>query len=128
MSNQGKKVIGIYIDNNSAYILAAAGNSTKGEFHLVEKIEIDDHKDDIYKNDKVDLNKEKQELRKTYKEIETHANNMDVIYIFGPGKAQEQLKNHLEDNHHYKSKEIALGTSGQINTKQMADHLEKHFN
>jgi stalled ribosome rescue protein Dom34 len=128
MSNTEKKVIGIWIDNNRAYLFGTPGNSAKGEFSLIEKIEIDDHKDDIYKNDKAELNKERQEIRKTYREIENHANNMDVLYIFGPGKAQEQLKNHLEENHHFKNKEITLGSAAQLTVKQMTDHLENHFN
>jgi stalled ribosome rescue protein Dom34 len=127
MSNSEKKVIGIWIDNRNAYLFGTPGTKASGNFSFIEKIEIDDHKDDMYKNDKTDLNKERQEIRKTYREIESHANNMDVLYIFGPGKAQEQLKNHLEENHHYKNKQISLGSSAQMTVNQMIHHLEEHF-
>jgi stalled ribosome rescue protein Dom34 len=127
MSEKTKKVVGIWIDKSHAYVFAAPDRSAKGDFALVSKLDIDDHKDDVHKNERTDLSKEKQELRKTYKEIEKLINNDDVIYIFGPGQAQEQLRNHLEDEHHYKQKEIVLGTSGQLTQSQMIDHLEKHF-
>lgn len=127
MNNSEKKVVGIWIDNTHAYLFATPNRTQNGSFAQIDKIESDDHKDDMYKNDKVELAKERQEQRKMFKEITNQINHDDVIYIFGPGKAQEQLKNHLEENAQFNNKQIELGTSGSINTKQMIDHLEKHF-
>jgi stalled ribosome rescue protein Dom34 len=127
MKNSEKKVISIWIDSTHAYLFATKDRTLNGEVTLLEKIVSKDHSDDRHKNDKTEMEKEKQDLRKMYKEIEKHSINDDVIFIFGPGKAQEQLKNHLEDNHLFKVKDIQIGSSDHLTTKQMIEHIELHF-
>ena len=126
MSNSEKKVVAVWIDNSEAYLFATPNRSKNGGFEQIDKIESDSHSGSN-RNDRSELAKDQQEQRKMFKEITNKINDDDLIYIFGPGQAQEKLKNHLEENHHFTSKHIELGTSDSINEKQMIDYLEKHF-
>jgi stalled ribosome rescue protein Dom34 len=126
MSNS-KKVVGVWMDYKHAVIIAAENYASTGDFYVVEKVTCDNHDDDVFKNEKVNQSKETQELKKYFKEIATHIDDVSSIFIFGPGKSQEQFKNFLEDYQNFKHKDLELGTSDKINENQMIAKVKQHF-
>jgi hypothetical protein len=127
MSYQGKKVVGVWMDNKHAFIISTTDRKTGGEFQMLKKIERKEHTDENYKNERFELAKEKQELKQYYKSISTEIEQDEAIYIFGPGKAQEELKNVLKEIHVFKSKNIILGSSDKMSVKQMIARVTDFF-
>ena len=126
MSNS-KKVAGVWMDSKHAFVIANEGFSADGEYDVVSKVNCDGHDDDNYKNDRVEQSKETAELKKYFKEIANHIDEVNEIYIFGPGKSQEQFKNFLKDNQNFDQKHIELGTSDKITENQMIAQVRNHF-
>jgi predicted nuclease with TOPRIM domain len=127
MSYQGKKVIGVWLNNKNAFIIGTADRKIGSEFSLLKKIDRTNHDDEHYKNERFELAKEKQELKVFYKAISEEIDSVEVIFIFGPGKAQEELKNVLKDMPKFKTKIIEMGTSDKISTHQMIARVKEHF-
>jgi chromatin segregation and condensation protein Rec8/ScpA/Scc1 (kleisin family) len=127
MSFQGKKVVGVWMDYQRAVIISSDSRKVGGAFEVQKQIARGDHDGEEFKNESQDLKKETAELKKYFKAIADEIDQDDCIYIFGPGKSQEEFKNILEDNHVFRSKEIKLGSSDKISHKQMVDKVEAYF-
>ena len=127
MKYQGKKVVGVWMDFQHAFIISTDNRTTGADYAMLKKIERDGHEDDNYKNERVELSKDKSELKKYFKAIADEIDQDHSIFIFGPGKAQEEFKNALEDNQHFASKDIVLGTSDKISVNQMVAKVKDHF-
>ena len=127
MSNQGKNVVGVWMDSKHAFIISTPDRKTGGKYEMLKKIEREEHSDENYKNERFELGKNTQELKKYFKAIIDEIDQDHAIFIFGPGKAQEELKNVLKDNNQFKSKEIVLGTSDKISINQMIAKVSQHF-
>ena len=123
MKYQGKKVIGVWMDFQHAYVIGTDG----ADYTVLKAIKRDGHEEDNYKNEKVELSKDKLELKKYFKAIADEIEQADVIFIFGPGKAQEEFKNALQDVQQFNAKDIVLGTSDKISSKQMVARVKEHF-
>ena len=127
MSYQGKKIAGVWMDKKHAFIIGTADRNAEGDYAILKKIERELHDDEKYKNERFELAKEKLELKKYFKAISDEIEQDDVIFIFGPGKAQEELKNVLKDILKFKSKVIEIGTSDKISTNQMIARVKEYF-
>jgi hypothetical protein len=127
MSNQGKSVVGIWMDQKHAIVISTPNRKPNGTYEMIKKIERGDHSNDVYKNESAELKKDTAETKKYHKAIIAEIDQADAIYIFGPGKAQEELKNVLSDMHQFKSKHIELGTSDKMSVNQMIARVRDHF-
>jgi predicted aconitase len=127
MSYQNKKIVGIWMDNKQAFILSTPDRKIGGAYQMLKKIERKTHTDENYKNERFELAKETQELKQYYKALTAEIDQDDAIYIFGPGKSQEEFKNILKEIHQFKSKDIVLGSSDRMTTKEMAARVKEHF-
>lgn len=125
MSN--KKVSGVWMDSAHAHIIATSDRAETGNFEIIANAKSENHNDARYKNEKSDMTRESGDLRKFFKEIASHIDEDDTIFVFGPGKAQEQFKNFLEDQHNFKSKKIELGTADKISQNEMIAKVRIHF-
>jgi stalled ribosome rescue protein Dom34 len=127
MSYQGKKVVGVWMDNKHAFIIRTPDRKTGGIYEMVKKVERQEHSDENYKNERFELAKDKMELKKYFKTLMDDIAQDDAIFIFGPGKAQEEFKNVLKDNNSFKSKEIKVGSSDKISISVMLARVKEHF-
>jgi hypothetical protein len=127
MAYQGKKVVGVWMDYQRAVIISTASRKATGDYGVMKEIGRGDHDGEEFKNESQDLKKDTAELKKYYKAIADEIDQDDCIYIFGPGKSQEELKNILEDHHAFRGKEIKLGTSDKMSEKQMVARVESYF-
>ncbi|MEP7323048.1 MAG: hypothetical protein ABI761_14080 [Saprospiraceae bacterium] len=122
-----KKVVGIWMDHGHAYVVATQDGSATGDFSLIKKIESEHHRSENYKNEKVELSKSKLELKKFFKEIANEISDETDIFIFGPGTAQEELRNFLNDAHSLNPKKIELATADHITINQIIAKVKLHF-
>jgi stalled ribosome rescue protein Dom34 len=122
-----KKVVGIWMDHSTAYVVATPDGSPTGDFSLIKKIDADHHKSDNYKNERVELSKEKLELKKFFKELANEINDESDIFIFGPGTAQEELRNYLHDVHSLNPKNIELASADHLSVNQIVAKVKSHF-
>lgn len=127
MNYQGKKVVGVCMDYQHAVVISTDSRKIGADFEKQKEIGRDGHEEEQYKNDRVELSKDKLELKRYFKAIADEIDQDDAIFIFGSGKAQEEFKNFLDDMHPFSSKEITLGTSDKINVKQMIAKTKDHF-
>ena len=127
MNYQGKKVVGVCMDYQRAVVISTDSRKIGADFEKQKEIDRDGHEEEQYKNERVELSKEKLELKRYFKAIADEIDQDDAIFIFGSGKAQEEFKNFLAEMHQFSSKEIILGTSDKISVKQMIAKTKDHF-
>jgi stalled ribosome rescue protein Dom34 len=72
-------------------------------------------------------NAEKTDNRKYFKTIGNHLLKYDEIFIFGPGKSQEELLNFLHEDNHFKSKKITLGSAEKMSEPQTVAKVREFF-
>lgn len=51
----------------------------------------------------------------------------DEIFIFGPGKAQEEFHNFLKEDSHFNNKKIIIDTAERISEAQMIAKVKTYF-
>jgi stalled ribosome rescue protein Dom34 len=122
MKHQEKKRAGIWMDHHQAIFMT----EENGHFTIKEKIkgeEYTGHKGESFAN-----NAERTINRKYHKAISNHLMEFDEIYLFGPGTSQEELRNFLHEDLHFKNKKITLGTSDRLTDPQMIAQVRDFFN
>ena len=123
MNNQEKNNVGIWMDNHHAFIISSEG----GSYVIQKKIDRELHADESYKNEHFELSKDTAELKKYFKAISDEIIHDHGIFIFGPGKVQEEFKNVLKELAQFKTKEIVLGAASKMSDKQMVAKVIAHF-
>ena len=118
---QAKQNIGVWMDHHNALFITSAG----GDYAVHEKIKADEYHGD--KGEHAAMNAEKADNRKYYKAISHQLMNYDDIFIFGPGKSQEELRNFLHEDQHFKNKRIALASTDHMSDHQMIAKVRDHF-
>ncbi len=126
MNYKGKKVTGVWIDHKHAYLIGTPDRNNDGTYGIIKKIEaveLIDHN----RSEKTHHTKEDQILKGLYKDVTAQLESDDAIYIIGPGTAQEELRNFLKENKHFKDKEIEIGTADHLTTNEMIAQIRTHF-
>ncbi len=126
MKYQNKKVAGIWLDHEHAYIIRTSDFLAEGTYDVHEKIKSEHHAE-RGGSEHTFHHKESQELKKFFVQIAAQVQHADALYIFGPGKAQEQLKNFLTDDKHFQGKEISTGTAQHQTHNQLLAQVRAHF-
>ncbi|MFM2393808.1 MAG: hypothetical protein RLZZ546_1790 [Bacteroidota bacterium] len=121
------KVVGVWMDQKNAHIISSPDKSANDDFEILSNVDCDDHDSDTFKNERVNLSKETQEQKKYFKEIASHIQDSDNIYLFGPGQVQEQFKRFLKDYQNFNKKDIKLGTADKISDNQMIACVKDFF-
>ena len=126
MKYNTKKVAGVWIDHKHAYIISTSDRKNEGTYEVIKKIEAEHHTDKS-SSESVHHNKENQELKGFYQQVSTQLEGDDALFIVGPGKAQEELKNFLQQKQNFKNKEIELGTADHLSMNEMIAKIRTHF-
>ncbi len=127
MKYQGKKVIGVWIDHKQAIMISTSDRMSEGDYSVIKKI-VSKHHSDHSSSENAHHKKLAQEIHHLYDEVSQFIKEDDAIFITGPGTAQEELKNYLNTDQHFKNKEIELGTSDHPTDNQMIAEVRNHFN
>jgi stalled ribosome rescue protein Dom34 len=122
MKQQNKKQhAGVWIDNQKAMIIT----ENDGDFAIKEKLKADEN---FGGGSEHSINNAKQSGNlKYFKTISSRLLNYDEILIFGPGKSQEQLQNHLEEDAQFNKKKITIDSAEHITEPQMIAMVRDFF-
>jgi len=120
-----KQYAGVWLDNHHAMIITNAPGNEKGEYTIQNKIKA---KENHGGGSEHSMNNAKQgDLITYFKSVSHQLLNYDEILIFGPGKSQEQLQNHLREDAHFKNKKITIDTANQLTDPQMIAMVREFF-
>jgi stalled ribosome rescue protein Dom34 len=118
-----KQYAGVWMDHHNALFITR----DNGDFALLEeKVVAGEYHGD--KGEHASMNAEKTDNRKYFKTIASHLLNFDEIFIFGPGKSQEEFLNFLHDDQHFKNKKITLGSAEKMTNPQTVAKVKDFFN
>lgn len=67
--------------------------------------------------------RQKQERDRYFKKLISRVQGANYIYVFGPGKAKEELNNKIKKDHTFQNKLIIIGTTGRLTQNQMVQQL-----
>lgn len=117
-----KQYAGVWMDHHQAMFITEAD----GEFTIQhERVVAGEYHGD--KGEHAYNNAEKTDNRKYFKTIGNHLLPFDEIYIFGPGKSQEELLNFLHEDNHFTSKKITLGSAEKMTGPQTVAKVRDFF-
>jgi stalled ribosome rescue protein Dom34 len=117
-----KKYAGVWLDNHKAMIIS---DTSGNDYTINDKvIATDNHSG----GSEHSMNNARQsDLLKYYKTVSSRLLNYDEILIFGPGKSQEQLQHHLQEDAQFKSKQISIESAEQLTDPQMIAKVRDFF-
>ncbi len=122
-----KKVAGLWIDHEVAQIIASNDISNDGNFEVIKKIKSNIH-GSFGSSQNANTHKLAHELHDYFKHVSHEVTNFDFIYVFGPGKAQEEFRNYVVKEGILKSTTLELDTAdAHISPNQMIAKVRNHF-
>ncbi|MBK8669632.1 MAG: hypothetical protein IPN89_09250 [Saprospiraceae bacterium] len=117
------KVAGLWIDHDDAYLVTTPDKMNIGDYSVKDKLK-SGHKGSGHG---ISESKKQEDLHKFFRSVGTHLGGYDVIFVFGPGKAQEEFKNFMTKEGLVKAK-MELGASdAHITSNQMISKVRDHF-
>lgn len=123
--NKEKKYAGVWLDNHSATIITNSIKEGNDAFSIQNKVKAVDHHAGGSEHSM--NNAKKSDSRKYFKEVSGLLLNYDEILVFGPGKSQEELKNILSEDEHFRNTQITLDSTGQLTDPQMIAKVRDFF-
>ena len=125
MSEKGKKQFGVWMDSHHATIVGRE-NVDSGNFVILghEKVDAQGYNT----SEKAAHNAERDLLRKLFKNITVHMQNVDELHVTGIGTAQEQFINYLSETPQYKNVEAKESTSNKMSDENLIEYMASQFN
>jgi hypothetical protein len=112
-----KQQVGVWIDNQEARLIGSPPGEEAQEYAIHQKIKATGAHGGSSEHS---MNNAKQgDAIKYFKAISSHLLKYDEIMIFGPGKSQEQLQNHLNEDAQFKGKQISIDSAEHMTDPQM---------
>ena len=123
--NNQKQYAGVWLDNDKAMIITANSDNESGDYTIQDRVKA---KESHGGGSEHSMNNAKQsDSLKYFKTLSTHLLKYDEILIFGPGKAQEQFQNHLNEDAQFKNKKISIDSAEQLTEPQMVAVVRDFF-
>jgi stalled ribosome rescue protein Dom34 len=117
-----KQYAGVWLDSDKAIIIT---NASENDYAIEEKIKA---KENHSGGSEHAMNNAKQtDTIKYYKSVSSHLLNYSELLVFGPGKAQEQFQNYLQEDAQFKNKKVTIDTSEQLTDPQMIAKVRDFF-
>jgi len=112
-----KQCSGVWLDNHQAVIISHNSDNDNEEYAVHNKVEAPEMNEGG--SEHAMNNAKKADTLKYFKSVASRLLSFDRIYIFGPGKAQEQFQNHLKEDAQFNDKKITIGTADNLTDPQM---------
>jgi hypothetical protein len=123
--NNEKQYAGVWLDNTKAIMITNNAESETGVFEIQDKIKA---KENYGGGSEHSMNSAKQsEMIKYFKSVSGFLLNYDEIFIFGPGKSQEQFQNFLQEDAQFNNKQITIDSAEQLTDPQMIARVRDFF-
>ncbi len=126
MDYQNRRVAGIWLDKNHAYLITTPTGTNEGDFAVVKKFDFK-HLAAYGSSEHTQHRKESGYRRAFFKELSAEMEKFDVVLLFGPGKTQEQLRNFVNENQLCKRVVIELAATDHQTKNQVLATVRKHF-
>ena len=124
---QDKKVAGLWIDHDKAILIETPNQSNTGDFVQIKKIKSNLH-GSFGSSQNANTNKISKELHDFFRQVSQQLTGIDVVYVIGPGKAQEEFRNYVKKEGLMKSVVIEIDTAdAHISDNQMVAKVRSHF-
>ncbi len=132
------KKVGIWLDQEKAYVITLSDRNEP----LLEKIDSGveltvryagekkpySHFGTTYSNEQGrKQRRQKQEREQYFKKLIDAVRDADSIYLFGPGKAKQELENAINRDHVIRGKLVGMETEGRLTKNQMLRRVEKFY-
>lgn len=125
MSQNSKKQFGVWMDSHHATIVGRE-NVDSGDFLVLGHETVDGQGYNTSEN--AANNAERDLLRKLFKSITAHMQNVDELHVTGTGTAQEQFINFLSETPQYKNVVATESTSNKMTDQSLVEYVTAHFN
>ena len=114
---------GVFMDHRAATFITESGKDQFAMGHTLEADEDRSTRGEHHYN-----NAKRGDTMQFYKQVAKQLLEYDEIYIFGPGKTQEEFINWLhEENHQFKTKRVSIGSADYISDNQKVAMVREHF-
>jgi stalled ribosome rescue protein Dom34 len=121
--NNQKEFAGVWLDNQKALIIT--NTKENDDYAVLDKIKAGESHGGGSEHS---INNSKQsDMLKYFKSVAGLLSNYDEIFIFGPGKSQEQFQNYLHEDAQFKSKQITIDSAEQLTDPQMIARVRDFF-
>ena len=120
-----KQYAGVWFDSEKAIIISNDHENDSSDYsihHIVKAAEAHGGGSELSIN-----NARHSEMLKYYKSVSTLLQKYDELFIFGPGKAQEHLQNHLHEDPQFKKKLITIDSADHLTDPQMIARVRDFF-
>ena len=125
MSEKSKKQFGVWMDSHHATIVGRE-NIDSGDFVVLGHETVDGQGYNTSEN--AANNAERDLLRKLFKSITAHMQNVDELYVTGTGTVQEQFINYLSETPQYKNVITTESTSNKMSDESLTEYFSAQFN
>lgn len=126
-NQEPKKRVGVWMDHFQAFLFSVPAGGKKNAYALQESIETTEPEDHERQSEHTIHNAEQKLRMKHFRSIATHIGAFDEILLFGPGTAQEELRNQLSEDVHFRGKRVAVESAGHITQNQMVAKVREYF-
>ena len=125
MSEKSKKQFGVWMDSHHATIVGRE-NTDSGDFVVLGHETVDGQGYNTSEN--AANNADRDLLRKLFKSITAHMQNVDELYVTGTGTVQEQFINYLSETPQYKNVITTESTSNKMSDESLTEYFSAQFN
>lgn len=125
MPEKNKKQFGIWMDSQNATVVGRAQLDT-GNFVIVAHAK--NKSKGGNSNENASNNSDKTLQQKFFKEITSHMQNVDEVYVTGTGKEQEQFIRFLSTTPQFKNVVAKESTSNKMSDEKLVAYMAAHFN
>lgn len=116
-----KSHIGVWLDHSNAILYTFNPDKAADGFTVSEKLESPEAPG------RSENDAKKSNRHRYYADLAKHLAGYDEILLFGPGTAQEELRNELMHDKHFQSKRIDVRTENSLTENQRSALVRDHF-
>ena len=117
-----KTQAGVWLDHHQAFIISAPD----GEFAMGENLETTAPEHDRTSEHTIN-NAEKALTLKHFHAVAAQLTRYEHILLFGPGTAQEEMKNLLAGDVHFREKTVDIAASSHMTKNEMVAKVREFF-
>ena len=124
--NNDKKFLGLWLDHEDARLIATEGTGPIGDFSIIRHVKAH-HRDSRGSSENAQHHSIQEERKKFFQQVTEAIKPFDDILIFGPGTAQEELRNHLTSDKDFHGKKLSIDTAGNLTENQVIAKVRDFF-
>ena len=122
------KYLGIWMDHSTAHLMELTnGTIVSNTVESQPKLQVKEE-DLYYKDESHILNKEQNQLSAYYKKLSDVILDYEVVVLFGPTDAKNELLNLLLDNHLFDKIKIEIKMTDKMTENQRHAFVKEYFN